>query len=292
MEVGVFCAATETALRAFQEHRGLLVNGLCDEHTWTALVEATWKLGDRMLFLTSPNMRGDDVADLQSSLARIGFDAGRVDGILGPRTSRALVDFQANCGLLSDGVCGPITVRTLRLVSSQSGTGPGVNALRETERLRIGFSSMDNCRVVVGHFGGLSALVRSVVLELRDRKANVMVVDEPDAVAQALAANHFGAHVFLGLESVAEPVAMASFYQVPAFESVGGRALAEALVVLLGNVAALRPAARGMRLPVLRETRMPAVVLTIGPPRLATDAAPALVQAIADALEQWILRAP
>jgi N-acetylmuramoyl-L-alanine amidase len=292
MEVGVFCTATETALRAFQEHRGLQVNGFCDEHTWTALVEATWKLGDRMLFLTSPNMRGDDVADLQSSLARIGFDAGRVDGILGPRTSRALADFQANCGLLSDGVCGPNTVRTLRLVSSQSGTGPGVTSLRETERLRIGFPSMDNCRVVVGHFGGFSALVRSVVLELRDRKANVMVVDEPDAVAQALAANHFGAHVFLGLESVAEPVALATFYQVPAFESVGGRALAEALVALLAHIEPLTPTSRGMRLPVLRETRMPAVLLTLGPPRLASDVAPALVKAIADALEQWILRAP
>jgi N-acetylmuramoyl-L-alanine amidase len=278
-------------VRAFQQHRGLEITGVCDEHTWTALVEATWKLGDRMLFLTSPNMRGDDVAELQSGLARIGFDAGRVDGILGPLTSRALVDFQANCGLLADGVCGPITVRTLRLVSSQSGTGPGVNSLRETERLRTGLPAIDDCRIVVGHFGGLSALVRAVVLELRDRKANVMVLDEPDAVAQALAANHFAAHVFLGLESVADPVAVATFYQVPSFESVGGRALAEALVSVLSDVDGVSPTIRGMRLPVLRETRMPAVLLTIGPPRLTTDAAPALVQAIATALEQWISRA-
>jgi N-acetylmuramoyl-L-alanine amidase len=292
MEVGVFCAFTQEALRSFQEQRGLQVNGICDEHTWTALVEATWKLGDRMLFLTSPNLRGDDVADLQSGLARIGFDPGRVDGILGPRTAQALLDFQANCGLLADGVCGPTTVRTLGLVSSQSGHGPGVNALRETERLRTGFEAMDDCRVVVGHFGGLSALVRAIVLELRTRRANVMVVDEPDAVAQALAANHFGAHVFLGVESVAESVAMATYYRVPTFESVGGRALADGIAAQLANVAGLSPTVRGMRLPVLRETRMPAVLLTIGPPRLAADAAPAVVQAVADALEQWILRAP
>jgi len=287
----VFCASTEAAVRAFQERRGLEATGVCDEHTWTALVEATWKLGDRMLFLTSPNMRGDDVAELQSGLARIGFDAGRVDGILGPLTSRALVDFQANCGLLPDGVCGPITVRSLRLVSSQSGNGPGVNSVRETERLRTDLPAIDDCRMVVGHFGGLSALVRAVVLELRNRKANVMVLDEPDAVAQALAANHFGAHVFLGLESVAEPVAIATYYQVPSFESVGGHALADALASVLTGVAGLEPTVRGMRLPVLRETRMPAVLLTIGPPRLATDAAPVLVKAVADALEQWISRA-
>jgi len=205
---------------------------------------------------------------------------------------QAVRDFQANCGLMADGVCGPGTVRTLRLVSSQSGHGPGVTALREIERLRTGFEAMDDCRVVVGHFGGLSALVRSVVLELRQRRANVMVLDEPDAVAQALAANHFGAHVFLGLESVAESQAVATFYQVPSFESAGGRALADALTERLSGLSGLQPSARGMRLPVLRETRMPAVLLTLGPPRLATDAAPALVQAISDALEQWILRAP
>jgi len=292
MEVGVFCASTVSAVRAFQDQRGLQVSGVCDEHTWAALVEATWKLGDRMLSLTSPNMRGDDVAELQSNLARIGFDPGRVDGILGPRSVQAVRDFQANCGLMADGVCGPGTVHTLRLVSSQSGHGPGVTALREIERLRTGFEAMDDCRVVVGHFGGLSALVRSVVLELRQRRANVMVLDEPDAVAQALAANHFGAHVFLGLESVAESQAVATFYQVPSFESAGGRALADALTERLSGLSGLQPSARGMRLPVLRETRMPAVLLTLGPPRLATDAAPALVQAISDALEQWILRAP
>ena len=74
---------------------------------------ALWKLGDRLLFLTSPNLRGDDVAELQGGLNHIGFECGRVDGILGPRTARALQDFQHNCGLHDDGVCGPDTVRSL-----------------------------------------------------------------------------------------------------------------------------------------------------------------------------------
>ena len=104
---------TEEAVRAFQTARGLRCDGRCDENTWTALVEASWKLGDRALFLTSPNLRGDDVAELQTRLGRIGFDCGRVDGILGPRTAVALEEFQSNCGTTSDGVCGPETVRTL-----------------------------------------------------------------------------------------------------------------------------------------------------------------------------------
>mgnify|MGYP000449767565 CR=1 FL=1 len=52
---------------------------MCDETTWTALVEANWKLGDRLLFLTSPNLRGDDIAELQHGLSRLGFDCGRVE---------------------------------------------------------------------------------------------------------------------------------------------------------------------------------------------------------------------
>ena len=95
---GGFCPATEDAVRAFQTGRGLRCDGRCDEQTWTALVEASWKLGDRLLFLTSPNLRGDDVAELQSRLGRLGFDCGRVDGILGPSTARALEEFQSNCG--------------------------------------------------------------------------------------------------------------------------------------------------------------------------------------------------
>ena len=36
--------------------------------------------------LTAPNLRGEDVAELQRILARLGFDCGRVDGIFGPDT--------------------------------------------------------------------------------------------------------------------------------------------------------------------------------------------------------------
>ena len=77
-------------MRTFQSARGLRSDGVCDEQTWTALVEASWRLGDRLLFLTSPNLRGDDVAELQSRLGRLGFDCGRVDGILGPRTAASV----------------------------------------------------------------------------------------------------------------------------------------------------------------------------------------------------------
>ncbi len=278
-------------MRAFQDARGLRADGACDENTWTALVEATWKLGDRLLFLNSPNLRGDDVAELQSRLGRLGFDCGRVDGILGPRTARALADFQSNCGLNADGVCGTDTVRSIIRVSGHTGTGPGVGAVRERQRLLEGLPSLANCRIVVGQFGGLSGLARLLSRELRQRGAQVMPLDEPDAVAQAIAANHFGAHAYVGFEASTHPQTMAHFYKVPTFESVGGRALAELIAKELHDIEGLEPTVAGMRLPVLRETRMPAVLLTIGPVRVVTDTGPQLTAAVLRALELWILRA-
>jgi N-acetylmuramoyl-L-alanine amidase len=268
----------------------LRCDGLCDEQTWTALVEASWKLGDRLLFLTSPNSRGDDVADLQSRLGRIGFDCGRVDGILGPSTARALEDFQSNCGTAADGVCGPDTVRTLTMMSSQTGAGPGIAAVRERERLRAGLGSVAECRIVVGQYGGLSALTRTLARELRLRGATVMSLDEPDAVAQATAANHFAADVYLGFESDTEMSTTVQFYRVPTFESAGGRSLAELIAHRLADLEGLKPEVRGMRLPMLRETRMPAVQSIFGPVRVAIDAGPAIAIAIVGALEQWVSR--
>lgn len=243
-----------------------------------------------MLFLTSPNLRGDDVAELQSRLGRLGFDCGRVDGILGPRTARALEDFQSNCGTKPDGVCGPDTVRTLTIMSSQSGAGPGVAAVRERERLRAGLGSFALCRIVVGHYGGLSPLTRMLSRELRLRGATVMSLDEPDAVAQATAANHFAAHVYVGFETSTEPRVLVQYYSVPAFESVGGRTLAELIAHRVGCGHDVHPEVRGMRLPVLRETRMPAVHCVFGPVRWAIDAGQELSTAVVGAVEQWISR--
>ena len=49
-------------------------------------------------------LRGDDVAELQQRLCTLGFDTGRVDGIFGDATVRALGEFQRNAGLPVDGI--------------------------------------------------------------------------------------------------------------------------------------------------------------------------------------------
>ena len=119
----VFDAATDEAVRTFQQQRGLSVDGIVGPETYRRLEEARWKLGDRVLrFVPLHLMHGDDVADLQRRLSQLGFDAGRPDGILGTRTDAALRDFQRSVGVAADGTCGPDTFRAFeRLVRTVSG---------------------------------------------------------------------------------------------------------------------------------------------------------------------------
>ena len=117
-----------------------------------------------------------------------------------------------------------------------------------------------------------------------------MSLDEPDAVAQATAANRFAADAYLGFETQTEPCGLLQFYSVPTFESAGGRSLAELIATRLHDIDDLVPVVRGMRLPMLRETRMPAVQCVFGPVRTAIDAGPAIATAIVAAVEQWVSR--
>lgn len=286
IEPGVFCVVTSQMVTSFQTQRGVLVSGACDEPTWLALVEAGWSLGDRLLLLNAPMLRGDDVAELQRSLNHVGFDCGRPDGIFGPSASRAVLDFQRNSGLTADGICGAQTVRTLRLVSEKSGTGPGVASIREAEA-RTGPSSIGGLRLVVGQFGGLSSITRTVARSLRERGATVMSTDEYEAAAQAAAANRFGANAYVGFDAHPAQSSIISYYAVPSFESVGGRVLASHIVDELDGVLETRPELAGMRLPVLRETRMPAVLCSVGPVRSVVDRTNRLSEAVSRAVSAW-----
>ena len=123
---------SEEEIRSFQQSRGLTVTGIINDVTARALEEARWKLGDRSLYLQEPPfMHGDDVAALQSRLTEMGFDCGRVDGIYGELTARAVKDFQKSVGIALDGQCGPATVIALiRLTKIVSGGAP--SQLRES----------------------------------------------------------------------------------------------------------------------------------------------------------------
>lgn len=276
--------STTEAVTSFQLARGLHVSGHCDESTWLALVEAGWRLGDRLLVLAAPQLRGDDIAALQDGLNQLGFDCGRPDGIFGPATVRALEDFQRNGGLTPDGICGPRTVAMLELLRRQSGSGPGVASVREALTTH---ESLRTLRIVVGQFGGLSSITRSIARALRTEGATVISTDEYEAAAQAAAANRFGAHLYIGFEARADVRSLISYFAVPTFESIGGRSLATQIVEAWCSHVLAVPEMRGMRLPVLRETRMPAVLCSLGPVRAAVDATDAVTDTIVSGVTAW-----
>lgn len=110
---GVFLGRTAEAVRAFQATRALEEDGLVGDLTWAALVDATFNLGDRALYLRMPYFHGHDVWTLQGALNALGFVCGPVDGIFGAFTERAVREFQANIGLPSDGIVGDETAGSL-----------------------------------------------------------------------------------------------------------------------------------------------------------------------------------
>ncbi|HUC37576.1 MAG TPA: peptidoglycan-binding protein [Acidimicrobiales bacterium] len=289
---GVFGAGTAAAVQAFQHHRGLRVDGVCGRQTWSALVEAGYRIGDRFLYLRRPMLRGDDVADVQQRLSALGFDTGRVDGIFGDLTSTALAEFQRNVGLAVDGILGASTLRELlRVMPRHSEAEPElVSSVRDRERLRRTPRTLLGRRIAVGEEGGLDALVGAVGRHLTRSGAQVVPLVHPDGSSQAAAANAAGVEAYLGLRlDPRHERCVAAYYSGYSYESEGGRRLAELVATSVAKALGV-PAgwAVGMSLPVLRETRMPAVICEMGPPSTVVDRAQMLADALVEAVGAWV----
>ncbi|HSE10041.1 MAG TPA: peptidoglycan-binding protein [Nocardioidaceae bacterium] len=132
----VFDEQMDRAVRAFQQQRGLIADGIVGPQTYRVLDEARWNLGDRLLTHVAGNlMSGDDVLTLQQRLLGLGFRVGRADGLYGHRTELGVREFQRNIGVPADGTCGPSTLKALaRLAPRVQGGQP--NAMRAEEQIR------------------------------------------------------------------------------------------------------------------------------------------------------------
>jgi N-acetylmuramoyl-L-alanine amidase len=305
----------DRAVRAFQQQRGLFVDGVVDAATYRVLDEARWRLGDRLLNFRPGNvLAGDDVLALQQRLLDLGFKVGRVDGRFGPRTELGVREFQRNVGVPPDGTCGPATLKALsRLAPMVSGGRP--NAMRAEERIRREGPQLTGKVVVIDPCvppvsdARLAAQAESIVSDLARRVEGRLVATGVQAfltrqsstagmgvLERAEFANRTGAHLCVSLQVDASDhpdaagVATYFFGLDPGgpWSSAGERfaSLVQREIVARTDLVDLRSHPKTWDL--LRRTRMPAVRIDVGYLTNARDAArlsdPAFRDVVAEAV--------
>lgn len=286
---GEFGDATAEALTRFKETRGLPVDAVCDNSTWAVLVEAGLRLGERLLYVRSPKMRGDDVADLQRRLSQIGFYSGAIDAIYDEPTATAVAEFQRNVGIPVDGVLGKRTLEELTRLSVRVGEGELLSSL--LERLAIArLTAIKGACVVVGEEGGFAQGVAAACRSLFAAGAEAVDLHHPDSQRLAAEANNADGTVYVGFRLVPESDACTtSFYRGFRYESPTSRRLAELIQEQMPAVLGLRDGGtKGMAIPILRETRMPAVLIELGSPGRVVQRTTEMGNALVNTLTLWM----
>lgn len=286
-----FDAVVDAAVRAFQQQRGLIADGIVGPATERELVAARWTLGDRTLtFTLSSATSGDDVVELQTRLADLGYDTGRVDGLFTAQLDRAVREFQHHRGLPDDGVFGPATLRELQRISPMA-TGGRPQYLREIELLRQAGPRLGGKRIVIdpAHGGDDSGWVvdgiqaSDLTLDLAQRLAARMTATgmqayvtrgahlNPSPADRAKFANDVDADLVISLHVAGSTSPHASGIATFHFGSDTGNisSVGEALAQFVQRELVARTGMIDCRVhhrpwEILRRTRMPAVQVEIG----------------------------
>lgn len=282
------------AVVSFQQARGIGVDGIVGVETLKHLEEAKWRLGDRPLSYTPGHLIvGDDVVSLQQRLSSMGFDCGKVDGIFGVRTERALKEFQCSVGDQEDGIAGTATYASLHRLN-RTVSGGHAEKLRHSlilDSLRTGIAAKT---IVIdpGHGGtgdlGVEAngtIESEIVATIADRLAgkltalgaNIVLtrpIHRPKGVTEqqrAELANEVAADLVVSLHCDAATSDSASgiaafYFGSPGRGSspAGERAAQRIMAAVLESTAAEDCHIHGRTWDLLRLTRMTAVRIDVG----------------------------
>ena len=180
-ETADFDRAFELGVRQFQQDRGILCDGVLGPEKFSELEQARYQLGDRVLrFDPVRVLTGDDVVNLQTKLAGLGFYPGRIDSEYAARTEAAVKELQMSLGTKVDGVTGPQTLRGLDAIDRNQDTG-NLFALQERARVAasgtslVGRTFVIEAATTVVDFQTLpmtdeqSALERQITLDISSR---------------------------------------------------------------------------------------------------------------------------
>ncbi len=261
-----FGPGTEAAVSEFQRAKGLDVDGIVGPDTWRSLWEAGYRLGDRLLFFRRPMYRGEDVSELQSRLNSLGFDAGKVDGMFGPKSEAAVLEFQHNRNLAEDGKVGPEVVTELGLVT-RGDLKEGRHAVREREWLRrlpttvagariyldagcrdeheatVAWEAASSAALTLQELGGIPVLSRAQDTSLPER-------------VRAMRANRLGSDLVVAFHVNYDGEDSVFFFESEHTSSTAGEMLAESISSVIGGKVEGRANA------LLKETSAPAVVVS------------------------------
>ncbi|MGA1283556.1 MAG: peptidoglycan-binding domain-containing protein [Prochlorothrix sp.] len=102
---------TEASIVRFQRASGLVADGIAGPETQAALFSSQ-DGGDRSGPVSS-SPTGENIVEIQSLLQEWGYYWGAIDGIRGPVTEAAIREFQADRGLVVDGIVGAATWQAL-----------------------------------------------------------------------------------------------------------------------------------------------------------------------------------
>lgn len=194
---GVLGRNTAQALREFQASVGLSPSGTITSETLRALEDYVAgrpnpqlsdysSRNDRSRRSLQPGDRGSEVEDLQRRLGDQGFNPGRIDGIYGPNTQRAVRRFQQARRLYPDGFADARTLRELgidfaknRYVVVVPGNNQTLNkVLRYVPNADLGPKSKRGSYVNAGAFSNRH-LAESRSELLRSRGLDARVVYRP-----------------------------------------------------------------------------------------------------------------
>lgn len=263
---GLFGEGTERAVISFQKAKGLDADGIVGPDTWRSLYEAGYRLGDRLIFMRRPMIRGEDVSELQSRLNSLGFDAGKVDGIYGPDTEKAVIEFQYNRNLAEDGRVGPEVVTEVQLVS-RGDPKEGRDSIREREWLRLlpptlagtrvyldpgcrdedesarAWEAATNAATAIQEAGGIPLLSRSQDTTLPER-------------VRVRRANRLGSDIIIALRMSRSDEDSVFYFGSEHSTSAAGEELAQAVAAAVGGRVEARASS------ILKETRAPTAVIS------------------------------